>query len=51
MKKYDNYKDSGVEWIGKIPEHWDVKKLKFISKTLKNISKYPWINVIFQTTY
>ena len=32
MKKYDNYKDSGVEWIGKIPEHWDVKKLKFISK-------------------
>lgn len=32
MKKYDNYKDSGLEWIGKIPEHWDVKKLKFISK-------------------
>ena len=32
MKKYDNYKDSGVEWIGQIPEHWDVKKLKFISK-------------------
>ena len=32
MKKYDNYKDSGVEWIGEIPEHWDVKKLKFISK-------------------
>ena len=32
MKKYDSYKDSGVEWIGKIPEHWDVKKLKFISK-------------------
>ena len=25
-------KDSGVEWIGDIPEHWDVKKLKYIAK-------------------
>lgn len=25
-------KDSGVEWIGQVPEHWDVKKLKFVSK-------------------
>ena len=32
MKKYDSYKDSGIEWIGQIPEHWEVKKLKFISK-------------------
>lgn len=23
-------KDSGVEWIGEIPEHWEVKKLKFM---------------------
>ena len=23
-------KDSGVEWIGEIPEHWDVNKLKFL---------------------
>lgn len=23
-------KDSGVEWIGEIPEHWEVKKLKYI---------------------
>lgn len=22
-------KDSGVEWIGEIPEHWDVNKIKF----------------------
>jgi type I restriction enzyme S subunit len=26
-------KDSGVEWIGKIPEHWQIKKLKFICKS------------------
>jgi type I restriction enzyme S subunit len=25
-------KDSGVDWIGQIPEHWKVKKLKFFCK-------------------
>ncbi len=29
-------KDSGVDWIGKIPEHWQVKPLKYMLK-LKNI--------------
>lgn len=29
MKKYDSYKDSGVDWIGKIPSHWSLTKLKF----------------------
>ncbi len=28
--RYDKYKDSGIEWIGKIPEHWKVKKLKYL---------------------
>jgi len=28
-------KDSGVEWIGKIPESWDLKRLKFILKERK----------------
>jgi type I restriction enzyme S subunit len=28
---YPTYKDSGVEWLGAIPEHWEVKKLKYIS--------------------
>ena len=26
MKKYDEYKDSGVAWIGEVPKHWEVKK-------------------------
>lgn len=29
--KYEQYKDSGVEWIGEIPEGWEVKKLKYIA--------------------
>jgi type I restriction enzyme S subunit len=26
------FKDSGIKWLGEIPNHWEVKKLKFISK-------------------
>jgi len=28
--RYPAYKYSGVEWIGEIPEHWEVLKLKYI---------------------
>ncbi len=28
-KPYPAYKDSGVEWIGEVPEHWEVRRLKF----------------------
>lgn len=31
MRRYDSYKDSGVEWIGEIPEGWEVKKFSRIS--------------------
>lgn len=26
-----NMKDSGIEWIGKVPEHWEVKRMKELS--------------------
>ncbi|MEN2775221.1 restriction endonuclease subunit S [Acetivibrio clariflavus] len=29
-KRYERYKDSGIEWIGEIPEHWEITKLKYI---------------------
>lgn len=32
--KYEEYKDSGVKWIGKIPNHWEVCRLKSLC-TLK----------------
>lgn len=28
MKKYPKYKDSGVSWIGEIPEHWKFAHLR-----------------------
>ena len=32
MKPYPKYKDSGVEWIGEIPEHWDSSPLFAVLK-------------------
>ena len=29
MKRYGEYKDSGVEWLGEIPKHWEKIKLKY----------------------
>ena len=26
-KKYPSYKDSGIEWLGEIPEHWNQRKI------------------------
>ena len=36
-------KDSGVEWIGKIPKHWNVAKMKFVASFFNGdrSSKYP----------
>lgn len=36
-KSYPKLKDSGVEWIGEVPEHWEVKRLRHIS-AFKNSS-------------
>ncbi len=32
MERYKKYKDSGIEWIGEIPEHWEVVKIKNVTK-------------------
>ena len=34
MNSYPSYKDSGVEWIGEIPNHWEVCKLKHCGKLI-----------------
>lgn len=30
MERYSEYKDSGVKWLGQIPSHWEISKLKWI---------------------
>lgn len=57
----DELKDSGVEWIGKIPKDWEVSKIKYILEKLisggtpdtnnelfwgdKNINNIPWVSI------
>ena len=39
MKRYSEYKDSGVKWIGEIPGHWNAVSLKRVVKLInENIS-------------
>ena len=60
-RSYDELKDSGVEWIGKIPKDWEVSKIKYILEKLisggtpdtnnelfwgdKNINNIPWVSI------
>ena len=32
MKRYANYKDPGIDWLGEVPEHWEISKLKHASE-------------------
>ena len=29
MQRYDSYKDSGIQWLGEIPSHWEIRTLKY----------------------
>lgn len=53
--RYDSYKDSGVDWLGKVPKHWDLLKSKYLWKekielsetdneTLLSVSQYIGVN-------
>lgn len=30
MQRYEKYKNSGIDWLGEIPEHWEVRKIKYL---------------------
>lgn len=41
VKPYSKYKSSGIEWLGDIPEHWEVQKLKYIANCFpSNVDKH-----------
>ncbi|TLP42178.1 hypothetical protein FDK21_20180 [Cohaesibacter sp. CAU 1516] len=37
--KYQSYKDSGVDWLGEIPTHWNVRRAGFLLNELNSRSK------------
>ncbi len=42
LNPYVKMKDSGIEWLGEIPEHWEVKRLKYVAiiNPSKSLSKH-----------
>lgn len=30
MERYSEYKDSGIQWLGEIPSHWSLRKMKYV---------------------
>lgn len=38
MKKYEQYKDSGIQWLGQVPEHWEVLPMKRMFSFGKGLS-------------
>lgn len=50
IKKYNTYKDSGIEWIGEIPQDWRILPHKHILSKVKNIcEKYAGEDIISLT--
>ncbi|MEI7732027.1 MAG: restriction endonuclease subunit S [Verrucomicrobiota bacterium] len=39
--RYPKYKDSGVEWLGQVPEHWTVISIKWTSPVKRGASPRP----------
>ena len=38
LPQYETYKDSGIEWLGKIPQEWKLVRLKYVVNILKRIA-------------
>ena len=34
-KRHRAYKDSGVEWLGSVPSHWEVQRVKIVAQILR----------------
>lgn len=42
--QYGSYRDSGIGWLGEVPSHWSVKRLRFvadINPSKREVSDYP----------
>ncbi|MDH0969503.1 restriction endonuclease subunit S [Acinetobacter johnsonii] len=37
-QKYAEYKHSGIEWLGEIPSHWDMSKLRYLFNFSKGLT-------------
>lgn len=47
IKPYTKYKPSGIEWLGDIPKHWEVSKIKWLTQVKRGASPRPIDNPIY----
>ncbi len=38
LRRYPKYKDSGVEWLGEVPTHWDISRLRWVCQIKKHLA-------------
>lgn len=46
-RRYSEYKDSQIEWLGQVPSHWKVVSIKWLSSVLRGASPRPIDNPIY----
>lgn len=38
LETYTSYKESGIEWLGEIPKHWKMQKMKYLGKIFAGLT-------------
>ena len=51
MERYSEYKDSGAQWLGKIPKHWDIIKAKYLWNEVFSFSENGSENLLSVSQY
>lgn len=46
LARYGEYKESGVEWLGRVPSHWQLARLKDVAHV---INGYPFDSKLFES--
>ena len=49
LEKYSSYKDSGINWVGNLPSHWKLVRIKHLFEISKKYSKDKKPNVLSLT--
>ncbi|MBT8508715.1 hypothetical protein AZH53_09890 [Methanomicrobiaceae archaeon CYW5] len=39
LRPYSSYKDSGFEWLGDVPEHWEIRRNKLFMREINELSE------------
>lgn len=50
-KAYPEYKESGIEWLGKVPSHWRVERLRFSVQTNPSKSEIKHLDESLQVSF